>query len=109
MLKNDRRRRPSPKALFPQTNKIKYYKKTVWGFWALWSSASAFFLMTTLRNLSRDGPTVIASIHQPSREVFEFPRYTLNNKRLSLQLQKNLFATARDFVCSNHKFCLQQP
>jgi hypothetical protein len=64
--------------------------------------------MTTLRNLSRDGPTVIASIHQPSREVFEFPRYTLNNKRLSLQLQKNLFATARDFVCSNHKFCLQQ-
>ncbi|CAM6007009.1 unnamed protein product [Sphagnum balticum] len=34
-------------------------------------SASAFFVMTTLRNLSRDGRTVIASIHQPSSEVFE--------------------------------------
>ena len=28
MLKKDPRRRPSPKALFPQTNKIKYSKKT---------------------------------------------------------------------------------
>jgi hypothetical protein len=40
--------------------------------------------MTTLRNLSRDGPTVIASIHQPSSEVFEFLRFLFNNKRLSL-------------------------
>jgi hypothetical protein len=28
MLKKDHRRRPSPKALFPPTNKIKYSKKT---------------------------------------------------------------------------------
>ncbi|KAG6547993.1 hypothetical protein Mapa_010427 [Marchantia paleacea] len=34
-------------------------------------SASAFFVVTTLRNLARDGRTVIASIHQPSSEVFE--------------------------------------
>ncbi len=27
MLKKDHRRRPSPKALFPPTNKIKYLKK----------------------------------------------------------------------------------
>nr|PNR47134.1 hypothetical protein PHYPA_014254 [Physcomitrium patens] len=34
-------------------------------------SAAAFFVITTLRNLSRDGRTIIASIHQPSGEVFE--------------------------------------
>nr|XP_010933304.1 ABC transporter G family member 11 [Elaeis guineensis] len=34
-------------------------------------SASAFFVTKTLRGLSRDGRTVIASIHQPSSEVFE--------------------------------------
>lgn len=34
-------------------------------------SAAAFFVVTTLRNLARDGRTVIASIHQPSSEVFE--------------------------------------
>ncbi|KAL6132742.1 hypothetical protein ACLB2K_064981 [Fragaria x ananassa] len=34
-------------------------------------SASAFFVTQTLRALSRDGRTVIASIHQPSSEVFE--------------------------------------
>ncbi|KAB1199046.1 ABC transporter G family member 11 [Morella rubra] len=34
-------------------------------------SASAFFVMQTLRALSRDGRTVIASVHQPSSEVFE--------------------------------------
>ncbi|KAL2644818.1 hypothetical protein R1flu_012405 [Riccia fluitans] len=34
-------------------------------------SASAFFVITTLRNLARDGRTVIASIHQPSSEVFD--------------------------------------
>ncbi|KAL3698082.1 hypothetical protein R1sor_012158 [Riccia sorocarpa] len=34
-------------------------------------SASAFFVITTLRNLARDGRTIIASIHQPSSEVFE--------------------------------------
>ncbi|XP_069154909.1 ABC transporter G family member 11 isoform X1 [Solanum lycopersicum] len=34
-------------------------------------SASAFFVTQTLRCLSRDGRTVIASIHQPSSEVFE--------------------------------------
>eukprot|EP01018_Ginkgo_biloba_P035786 Gb_08228 [translate_table: standard] len=32
-------------------------------------SASAFFVTQTLRNLARDGRTVIASIHQPSRMV----------------------------------------
>ncbi|KAF8036030.1 hypothetical protein BT93_C1905 [Corymbia citriodora subsp. variegata] len=34
-------------------------------------SASAFFVTQTLRSLSRDGRTVIASVHQPSSEVFE--------------------------------------
>eukprot|EP00249_Psilotum_nudum_P028883 c38867_g1_i1 orf=180-2312(-) len=33
-------------------------------------SASAFFVTQTLRNLARDGRTVIFSIHQPSSEVF---------------------------------------
>ncbi|KAH9317173.1 hypothetical protein KI387_018942 [Taxus chinensis] len=33
-------------------------------------SASAFFVTQTVRNLARDGRTVIASIHQPSSEVF---------------------------------------
>nr|GME20233.1 ABC transporter G family member 11 [Ipomoea batatas] len=34
-------------------------------------SASAFFLTQRLRGMSRDGRTIIASIHQPSSEVFE--------------------------------------
>lgn len=34
-------------------------------------SASAYFVITTLKNLARDGRTVIASIHQPSSEVFD--------------------------------------
>ncbi|CAM6104027.1 unnamed protein product [Calypogeia fissa] len=34
-------------------------------------SASAFHVVSTLRNLARDGRTVLASIHQPSSEVFE--------------------------------------
>ena len=33
-------------------------------------SASAFFVVKALRSLSRDGRTVVASIHQPSSEVF---------------------------------------
>ncbi|XP_038695714.1 ABC transporter G family member 15-like [Tripterygium wilfordii] len=33
-------------------------------------SASAFFVTLTLRNIARDGRTVISSIHQPSSEVF---------------------------------------
>lgn len=33
-------------------------------------SASAFFVTQTLRSLSRDGRTVLFSIHQPSSEVF---------------------------------------
>ncbi|XP_048228871.1 ABC transporter G family member 13 isoform X1 [Ricinus communis] len=33
-------------------------------------SASAFFVIQTLRNIARDGRTVITSIHQPSSEVF---------------------------------------
>lgn len=36
-----------------------------------YGSASAFFVTQTLRALARDGRTVIASIHQPSSEVFE--------------------------------------
>ena len=35
------------------------------------SSASAFFVTATLRSLAREGErTLIASIHQPSTEVF---------------------------------------
>lgn len=33
-------------------------------------SASAFFVIQALRNVARDGRTVISSIHQPSSEVF---------------------------------------
>ena len=33
-------------------------------------SASAFFVTQMLRGLARDGRTVIASVHQPSSEVF---------------------------------------
>ncbi|MQL72182.1 hypothetical protein Taro_004566, partial [Colocasia esculenta] len=46
-------------------------------------SASAFFVTQTLRSLSRDGRTVIASIHQPSSEVFQlFDRlYLLSSGR----------------------------
>ncbi|XP_050224367.1 ABC transporter G family member 15-like isoform X2 [Mercurialis annua] len=33
-------------------------------------SASAFFVIQTLKNIARDGRTVISSIHQPSSEVF---------------------------------------
>lgn len=33
-------------------------------------SASAFFVVHTLRNIAHDGRTVISSIHQPSSEVF---------------------------------------
>ncbi|XP_059665330.1 ABC transporter G family member 15-like isoform X2 [Cornus florida] len=33
-------------------------------------SAAAFFVIHTLKNLARDGRTVISSIHQPSSEVF---------------------------------------
>lgn len=41
-------------------------------------SAAAFFVVTALRNLARDGRTIIASIHQPSSEVFElFDNLTL--------------------------------
>ncbi|PHT53893.1 ABC transporter G family member 11 [Capsicum baccatum] len=45
-------------------------------------SASAFFVTQTLRGLSRDGRTVIASIHQPSSEFFAqagFPCPALRN------------------------------
>uniref|UniRef100_A0A5B6ZC68 Putative ABC-2 type transporter family protein isoform 1 n=1 Tax=Davidia involucrata TaxID=16924 RepID=A0A5B6ZC68_DAVIN len=33
-------------------------------------SASAFFVVQTLRNIAHDGRTIISSIHQPSSEVF---------------------------------------
>lgn len=33
-------------------------------------SASAFFVIQTLRSVARDGRTVVSSIHQPSSEVF---------------------------------------
>ncbi|XVF04755.1 hypothetical protein REPUB_Repub05bG0112500 [Reevesia pubescens] len=33
-------------------------------------SASAFFVVQALRNIARDGRTVVSSIHQPSSEVF---------------------------------------
>jgi len=39
--------------------------------WLYVCSSSAFFVTQTLRGLARDGRTVIASIHQPSSEVFE--------------------------------------
>lgn len=33
-------------------------------------SASAFFVIQTLKNIASDGRTIISSIHQPSSEVF---------------------------------------
>ncbi|BBH04522.1 ABC-2 type transporter family protein [Prunus dulcis] len=33
-------------------------------------SASAFFVIQTLRSIARDGRTVVSSVHQPSSEVF---------------------------------------
>jgi ABC-type multidrug transport system ATPase subunit len=33
-------------------------------------SAAAFFVVRTLKNLSRDGRTVLFSIHQPNSEVY---------------------------------------
>lgn len=33
-------------------------------------SAASFFVIQAIRNLARDGRTVISSIHQPSSEVF---------------------------------------
>lgn len=33
-------------------------------------SASAFFVVNALKNVARDGRTVISSVHQPSSEVF---------------------------------------
>jgi hypothetical protein len=47
-------------------------------WWSGCCSAAAFFVVTALRNLARDGRTVISSIHQPSSEVFElFDNLTL--------------------------------
>lgn len=33
-------------------------------------SASAFFVVQTLRNIAHDGRTILSAIHQPSSEVF---------------------------------------
>lgn len=56
------------KNLLPMSSKLLLYvSKLLW----FYRSASAFFVTQTLRSLSRDGRTVIASIHQPSSEVFE--------------------------------------
>ncbi|KAE9467053.1 hypothetical protein C3L33_01040, partial [Rhododendron williamsianum] len=56
-------------------------------------SASAFFVTQTLRGLSRDGRTVIASIHQPSSDVFE-----LFDRLYLLSSGKTFFAQA-GFPC----------
>lgn len=42
-----------------------------WLWWHAQCSAAAFFVTQTLRGLSQDGRTIIASIHQPSSDVFE--------------------------------------
>ncbi len=34
-------------------------------------SAAAYFVVQTLKNLAKDGRTLISAIHQPSSEVFE--------------------------------------
>lgn len=44
-------------------------------------SAAAYFVVRTLKNLAKDGRTVISSIHQPSSEVFAlFDQLTLLSK-----------------------------
>jgi ABC-type multidrug transport system ATPase subunit len=47
----------------------------------LWRSAAAYFVVSTLKNLAKDGRTVISVIHQPSSEVFAlFDTLTLLSK-----------------------------
>ncbi|KAL6195980.1 hypothetical protein ACLB2K_031597 [Fragaria x ananassa] len=41
-----------------------------WHLRGISDSASAFFVIQTLRSIARDGRTVISSVHQPSSEVF---------------------------------------
>lgn len=44
-------------------------------------SAAAYFVVSTLKNLAKDGRTVISVIHQPSSEVFAlFDNLTLLSK-----------------------------
>ncbi|MCD9560732.1 ABC transporter G member 11 [Datura stramonium] len=60
-------------------------------------SASAFFVTQTLACLSRDGRTVIASIHQPNCEVFE-----LFDRLYLLSGGKKFFAEA-GFPCPSYR------
>jgi ABC-type multidrug transport system ATPase subunit len=41
----------------------------------VWTALLLFFVVEALRNLARDGRTVLASVHQPSSEVFELFDY----------------------------------
>uniref|UniRef100_A0A3Q7H1F0 ABC transporter domain-containing protein n=1 Tax=Solanum lycopersicum TaxID=4081 RepID=A0A3Q7H1F0_SOLLC len=70
-------------------------------------SASAFFVTQALHCLSRDGRTVIASIHQPSSEVFElFDRLYLlsGGKTLELNLVFGLqFFAEAGFPCPSFR------
>ncbi|XP_002987629.2 ABC transporter G family member 11 [Selaginella moellendorffii] len=71
-------------------------------------SASAFFVMQTLRNLARDGRTVVASIHQPSSQVFElFDNLVLLSHGKTIYfgeaaLAQEFFASA-GFPCPPHR------
>ncbi|KAH6781469.1 white-brown complex-like protein [Perilla frutescens var. frutescens] len=67
-------------------------------------SASAFFVTQTLRGLSTDKRTVIASIHQPSSEVFElFDRLCLLSGGRTVYFgeasQADEFFTSAGFPC----------
>lgn len=64
-------------------------------------SASAFFVIQALRNISCDGRTVISSIHQPSSEVFVLfddlfllsggETVYFGEAKMALQVHKNLY------------------
>ena len=66
-------------------------------------SSSAFFVTQTLRGLARDGRTVIASIHQPSSEVFE-----LFDMLFLLSGGKNVYFGQASQACEVIQFPSQQ-
>ena len=50
---------------------ILLYIYLFWECFVIFRSASSFFVTRTLSNLAMGGRTIIASIHQPSSDVFQ--------------------------------------
>lgn len=65
-------------------------------------SAAAYFVVRTLKNLAKDGRTVISSIHQPSSEVFAlFDSLTLLSKGQTVYFGDTASA-AQFFAAANY-------